>query len=151
MDLRGHLSNPDVQRVIARLNEVIERARLAGEPRAPAPVSRPYRVEQRLSPQTVERIVSAYRAGRSANRLGNDYSVSRAAIIRILRVRNVPLRYQPLLADRLIEATRLYESGLSVAAVAASLDISPSTLGNALRASGVAMRDRHWRPTVDLT
>jgi hypothetical protein len=78
--------------------------------------------------------------------LGRQYGVSHTGIPRLLERLGVKVRKRGLSEDELVEAIRLYESGLSLVRVGSKLSKDPSTVRNYLLRAGVRMRDSHGRP-----
>ena len=63
-----------------------------------------------------------------------------STIIGILRANNVVVRRQPMTAQQVGEAARLYESGLSLSQVATALDVNQETMRVAIMKAGVEIR-----------
>ncbi|MEX3566333.1 hypothetical protein [Micrococcus endophyticus] len=73
--------------------------------------------------------------------MAKDYDVAKSTIIGILRANNVVVRRQPMTADQVSEAARLYESGLSLSQVAEALGVNQETLRVAVIKAGVVLRE----------
>jgi hypothetical protein len=104
---------------------------------------RVHAIDRRLSPETLQQLLGDYRAGVSANQLGDRYQLSRSSIHRLLRESGVHRRYQAMTEVEVGQAAELYKSGLTISQVAAKLDRPWSTVQTALTRRGVAMRRRH--------
>jgi DNA-directed RNA polymerase specialized sigma24 family protein len=123
--------------------------------RAPEPDSRPaprppFKLSQRLSADTTAEILAAYEAGCPSTELATRFKIGKASVLRLLADHDVTRRRQPLTPEQIAEGIRLYESGLSIARVSEYLGVMVRTLGTALRAAGVQMRDSHGRPRPNL-
>ncbi|XUK63971.1 Helix-turn-helix domain containing protein [Plantibacter sp. RU18] len=90
----------------------------------PGHVVQPTRLSRRLSPELVTEIVDNYEAGITTTALCAEYSLSKGGLLKILGERGVEMRRQSLDAEQLNEAIRLYETGLSLQAVATRLGVS---------------------------
>ncbi|NUJ88834.1 hypothetical protein HOW07_12535 [Plantibacter sp. MCCC 1A11337] len=84
----------------------------------------PVRLSRRLSPETVAEIVEKYEAGVTTPALCAEHSLSKGGLLKVLGERGVEMRRQSLDAAQLREAVRLYETGLSLQAVATRLGVS---------------------------
>lgn len=82
------------------------------------------RLSRRLSPEIVSEIVDKYEAGITTPALCAEYSLSKGGLLKVLGERGVEMRRQSLDAEQLNEAIRLYETGLSLQAVATRLGVS---------------------------
>jgi len=82
------------------------------------------RLSRRLSPEVVTEIATKYEAGVTTPALCAEYSLSKGGLLKVLGQRGVEMRRQSLDADQLREAIRLYETGLSLQAVATRLGVS---------------------------
>lgn len=85
-------------------------------------------------------MVARYSAGDTTTALAKDYDVAKSTIIGILRANNVVVRRQPMTADQVSQAARLYESGLSLSQVAEALRVNQETMRVAIMKAGVEMR-----------
>lgn len=94
----------------------------------------------RLSNDVRTTVAERYAAGETTTALAQEYGVAKSTIIGILRDRNVVIRRQPLTADQVSEAARLYESGLSLSQVAERLQVNQETMRVAIIAVGVKVR-----------
>lgn len=110
----------------------------------PAP-SAPFKLDQRLSPETIAEIIARYEAGESSPSLATTFSLSKGSIIRLLREADIPIRNQPLTEEQVNEAALMYESGQSLAKIAAHLGVDHTTVRRQLLKYGVRMRDSHGR------
>jgi hypothetical protein len=92
-----------------------------------------------------EELVSAYLAGWSTPALAQRYACSPATIAKRLRAAGLALRDARFRAVPVAEAAlrRLYlDEQLPIAAIAAALGVSASTVGNKRRAYGIPIRPR---------
>ncbi|SHU41877.1 Helix-turn-helix domain of resolvase [Mycobacteroides abscessus subsp. abscessus] len=99
---------------------------------------------RRLSPEMVEELVAAYRAGESANSLCRRFGVSKGGVLKLLADHQVPMRYQPMTVDEIDQAVQLYATdGFPIRIIAKKLGKSKDSVRKALRARGVVMRPAH--------
>lgn len=94
----------------------------------------------RLSNEVRTTVAERYAAGETTTALAQEYGVAKSTIISILRDRSVVMRRQPLTAEQVSEAARLYEFGLSLSQVAAQLNVNQETMRVAIRELGVHLR-----------
>lgn len=100
----------------------------------------PRRKWRRLNDEARAQVVARYSAGDTTTALAKDYDVAKSTIIGILRANNVVVRRQPMTAQQVAEAARLYETGLSLSQVAAALDVNQETMRVAIIKAGVEIR-----------
>ena len=94
------------------------------------------------------KLVESYRAGNAVNQLAREFGISRQTIAAILDRHGIEHRQQRLSTDEIAEASRLYESGWSLARVGNHLDVNASTVLNVLRRIGAKIRPvgtNQWR------
>jgi len=72
-----------------------------------------------------------------------SYGISKTSVQRLLEEHGVAFRYQGLSSSQVTEAIELYRAGHSVAHLAGNLGLSPSSIYDALKRSGVEMRSAH--------
>lgn len=94
----------------------------------------------KLSDEARVAVVERYESGETSTALAEAYGVAKSTILGILRTNNVVVRRQPLTAEQVSEAAKLYESGLSLSQVAAQLNVNQETMRVAIIAAGVALR-----------
>ena len=100
----------------------------------------PRRKWKRLNDEARAQVVARYSAGDTTTALAKDYDVAKSTIIGILRANNVVVRRQPMTADQVSQAARLYESGLSLSQVAEALRVNQETMRVAIMKAGVEIR-----------
>lgn len=100
----------------------------------------PRRKWKRLNDEARAQVVARYSAGETTTVLAKDYDVAKSTIIGILRANNVVVRRQPLTAEQVSDAARLYESGLSLSQVAEALNVNQETMRVAIMKAGVEIR-----------
>jgi transposase-like protein len=101
------------------------------------------RLDRRLSPDTVDELVAAYRSGTSTNELCRRYDVSKGGVLKVLADHGIAMRYQPMTDDEINQAVRLYvDEALSSRAIATELGKSKGSVWKALRQRGVT----NWVP-----
>ena len=131
----GRYSNP---RNVARLERV-----LAGEGRdrvSHRPVPSLRQKQTRLTDSQRSELVDRYLGGDSANVLARELAAHRTTAVKVLRDAGVEVRYRILTDDDIDEARRLYESGLSLAAIGEHFGVAARTVLNVFRKAGVATR-----------
>lgn len=77
-------------------------------PAKPNSVVQPRRLDRRLSADTVADLVRAYRSGTSTGKLCEIHHLSKGGLLKILAEHGVEMRYQPMTADEIDWAVRLY-------------------------------------------
>lgn len=90
-------------------------------------------------------MVADYARGATVYDLAEKFGCNRRTVSALLKRSGVVMRNQPMSSDQINEAVRRYESGQSLAAVAAVLETSSKTILARLRERGVKMRDTHGR------
>ncbi len=100
----------------------------------------PRRKWKRLNDEARAQVVARYSAGETTTVLATEFGVAKSTIIGILRANNVVVRRQPMTAQQVGEAARLYESGLSLSQVATALDVNQETMRVAIMKAGVEIR-----------
>lgn len=108
-------------------------------------------MQRRLSPEEASELVGAYKRGRTLKELVTTFGVHRNTVIAHLDREGVPRRRQPTLSeDEVVEASRLYASGDSLALIGKRLGFDPKTVRKALAEVGVSIRpsnrNRRGRP-----
>ena len=68
--------------------------------------------------------------------------ISKTSVQRLLKQQDIQLRHQGLSTDQLRNAIQLYETDRSAVQVARTLHLSPSSVYDALKRSGVQLRSR---------
>jgi transposase len=101
------------------------------------------RISHRLSAATVSQLCDEYRLGVATRTLAARYGVGKTVVTKLLREHGVPLRHQGLSDQQVRKAAALYTAGKSVAQVAQTLDLSPSSVYDALKRAGLSMRRAH--------
>jgi hypothetical protein len=80
-------------------------------PQSPVTPGYTLKISQRLSDATRDEIAAAYAAGADSTDGAAQYSLARNTVLRLAREHQVPIRRQPVQADRLLRVAGLYESG----------------------------------------
>lgn len=101
--------------------------------------------ERRLPQQTIAELVAGYLEGRPTTELTHQFGLGKSTVLRLLREHDVPMRNQGLPPEQVIEAARLYQSGWSLAKIAAHLGVSTKHVHDRLLTARVVMRDSHGR------
>ena len=109
------------------------------------------RTVRRMSEAEVDDLVTGYRDGSSVRSLATRFGVHRTTVLCHLDRRNVERRpnVAKLVGASLEKATRLYVSGLSLAAVGKQMNVSARTVASALSDAGVVLRPRRGWPQQD--
>ena len=85
-------------------------------------------------------VVERYAAGETSTALAGYFKVAKSTILGILRANDVVVRRRALAPETVVEATRLYGSGLSLSQVAEQLGVNQETMRVAILAAGVSLR-----------
>ena len=108
--------------------------------RTPGETTATRRKWTRLSDEARAAVIERYEAGETTTALAEAYGVAKSTVLGILRANSVVVRRQPLTPEQVSEATRLYNSGLSLSQVAERLRVNQETMRVALLRSGLALR-----------
>lgn len=108
-------------------------------------VPEPFKLDQRLKPQTIAEIIARYEAGEPSTAIAAAFNLNKGSVIRLLREAGVTIRNQGLTKVQITEAAQLYQSGLSLAAIGVGLGVDHSTVHRQLLRRDVKMRDTHGR------
>ena len=108
--------------------------------RTPGETTATRRKWTRLSDEARTAVIERYEAGETSTALAQAYGVAKSTILGILRANSVVVRRQPLTAEQVGEAARLYNSGLSLSQVADRLKVNQETMRVAIMGSGVTIR-----------
>ena len=108
--------------------------------RTPGEATATRRKWTRLSDEARTAVIERYEAGETSTALAEAFGVAKSTILGILRANSVVVRRQPLTAEQVSEAARLYESGLSLSEVADRLHVNQETMRVAIIGSGVPLR-----------
>ena len=147
MVLRRSLSNPSTP-----LRSLITRSQRTTHSSAAHP-ERPSRRDQRgpvatqalksqtrLSYPQRQKLLDACASGMPVKQIAERFGVHRTTITQIAASAGVTMRNQPLSPAVQEEASRLYDSGLSLAQVAERLKVAPSAVRTAVLATGRTIR-----------
>ena len=102
-------------------------------------------IRRRLPPEKITEIVRRYREGINTPQLCEEYSLSKTAMLALLREEGVQLRRKSPSPEKIDEAAELYRSGLSLALVAQQVNVPRTTIQSALIRAGVVLRPRGSR------
>lgn len=106
-------------------------------------VSRPRRIKQpqtRLSPDRLEALAEAYRAGTDVVDLIEEFKISRSALYGIVKRLGLPGRRSTLTAQDVDDACRLYLDGHSLTEVSGRFSVAPNTIRRVLLERGIVLR-----------
>lgn len=101
--------------------------------------------QTRLNASNRAALVAAYAEGAPVKVLAKRFGVHRTTVMEIARRAGIDRRRPGLSKSGRVEATRLYESGLSLARVAAKLGVSDDSVREAVIACGGIIRSRGRR------
>jgi transposase-like protein len=97
----------------------------------------------RLSPQAVDDLLAAYRAGTPCHELALRFGINESTVFAHLKRWRVERRpFRKLRGDQLQRAKELYESGQSLRSVASALALSKEAVRSGLVCHGVVIRTR---------
>ena len=136
--LLGGYSNPDI---VASLERI-----LAGQRRDPASartVRSSRQRQQRLKPDEVLELIRLREAGSEIEALAERFGIHRSTVMARLQRSGLPGRragHRELTPERLVAAGRLYETGLTLAAVGEQFGVDRRYLRDALPAVGFPIR-----------
>ncbi len=99
----------------------------------------------RLNTGQVAELIKRYEAGDTVYQLAAHFDIRRATVSSILKKAGIQLRLRPPTPLVIADMVRLYESGLSLAAVSQCLHFDPTTVLRYLRLEGVVTRDCQGR------
>jgi hypothetical protein len=115
-------------------------------PRKPQATVKRHKIDQRLAPDTLARVLADYQAGTATPTLAERYNISSTAVKRLLHMNGVLMRqYHRLTNGEVQAAAALYEAGWSLARVAQKFQVDAETARNRLKKLGVAMRGPQGR------
>lgn len=110
--------------------------------------------KRRITQGQKEIAIGLYRSGVSAAEVGERLGFSESCILSVLKSGGVQIRIvrlQPLNDQQISEAEKLYESGLTLSEVGASLGIDRMLVYKALTKRGVTFRPASQRPRISET
>jgi hypothetical protein len=144
VDLRGTYYNTKPQ--VEALETLLRKLPDATTP-APPPVDRPKpRRARQLDTNQVQDLITGYQARATVYELGDRFSIDRRTVSAILHRHGVDMRQHGLSPSQVDDASRLYNSGWSLAKIGEHLRVDPTTVLNQLRKRGIPTRDTHGRP-----
>ncbi len=85
-------------------------------------------------------VIARYAAEEITTLLAEEFGVAKSTILGILRANNVVVRRQPLTPEQVVEAARLYRTGLSLSQVAERLSVNQETMRVAILRAEVELR-----------
>ena len=103
------------------------------------------RIYRRLSAETIDELVQAYRHGASTTELRRRYELSQGGVIKILHSHRVEMRGRGMTDDDLAAAAELYRRAATLAQLGERFSLSPNAMRRALTSAGVIMRPRGGR------
>ena len=97
-------------------------------------------LRRRLSPQTIEELVTRYAAGEKILALSRETGISDSGLRQLLLTEGVSLRGHAITVEDAETAVQLYERGMTVKQIMAQIGYSRGTIRTALRKHGVVTR-----------
>jgi hypothetical protein len=156
-----HGAGRDESALLPALLGVVEVVQALSDPSNPAsrliatwdgqpirPVAQPTRtaprliqLQNRLSPEQIDQLIAAYRAGDTQKELATTFHIAKTTVAAHLQRAGV-LRPRSLSPDQVTEASRLYREGASLSQLGEHFHFDPKTVWSALRKAGVSIRPR---------
>jgi AraC-like DNA-binding protein len=131
----GHYSNPA---------PAPTRDRPSARDGTTSPPATTHRTQRRLRGDDLDALVEHYQAGATIKQLADRFRISRTTVMAHLDRQGVQRRAIAKQWDHetLASAARTYQSGSSLADIAAHFGLDPSTVANRFRRADVAIRPR---------
>jgi hypothetical protein len=101
--------------------------------------------QRRLSDVQVQQMTNRYLEGATVYELAVEFDICRSKVSERLKVNGVKIRLGPPSDQVICEMVRLYESGMSLAAVGKRVGMSVGTVKRYVVEYGVHIRDTHGR------
>jgi DNA-directed RNA polymerase specialized sigma24 family protein len=101
--------------------------------------------QRRLSAVQAQQMTTRYLEGATIYELAAEFDICRSKVSEWLKKNGVKMRLQAPADQQISEMVRLYESGLSLAAVGKKVGMSVGTVKRYVVEYGVHMRDTHGR------
>jgi transposase-like protein len=101
--------------------------------------------QRRLSESQALLLADKYQNGATVYQLAEEFGICRSSVSGWIKRLGIPMRGQPTSSQAIDSMIGLYLSGMSLAAVAQRLGVSPGTVHNHLKSRHVQMRDSHGR------
>jgi hypothetical protein len=139
----GRYSNFSSPLLSGQTDHLIQSVTASELPKSPEP--RVHAVHRRLSPDTIQQLVTDYQAGIPSTQLMLTYNLGKGTVLRLLRTHGVQLRNQRMTPEHIEQAIQLYGQGLSLVAVGEQLGYDHGTIWRILKRAGVPRRDSHGR------
>ncbi len=128
------------EKSLAELRRLLESVQHSS-PRTPrTPRARAVNAEQKLGTEQVAALLARYSEGVSCQVVGQEFGISGAAVMRLVRKYERPLHLKGMSVEVLTQAAELYESGLSLQRVADRVGIPKWTLQREFKKAGVVTR-----------
>ena len=106
-------------------------------------------VQPRLTDAEVDNLVAQHEAGSTIETLALELKIHRTTVMAHLERRGVRTRAPRKPTDGMVtEAARRYTAGETLAEIAATFDVAPSTLTRELRLAGIPIRQRGRQPSA---
>lgn len=94
-------------------------------------------ISRRLGQDTIDQLVEGYKSGVDTTRLMATYQLSKSSVLKLLALRDVTMRRQPMTAEQIETVVSLYSHGRFLTALAGELKVprEPSDAHSSKRAS----------------
>jgi len=143
VEVIGRYSNFPQPLLSGQTDRLLRASTRQNHPKSPTP--RVHTARRRLSPDTIQQLITDYQAGTPSTQLMLTYNLGKGTVLRLLRDHGVEPRRQRMSSDHIEQAIQLYQGGNSLVGVGAKLGYDHGTIYRALRRAGVSMRDSHGR------
>lgn len=105
----------------------------------------PHALRRRLTEADRARIIAAYEAGSSTNKLANEWQLAKGSILNILRDSGTTIRQQRrLTSDEIDHAITSYHNGESLERIGKRLGVAHTTIRTTLQRRGIPRRNSKY-------
>lgn len=119
------------EKSLADLQRILDRARQGSGSSMHRPLVR--NIRRRLGQATIDELITRYQAGTPTTQLMVDYSISKSAVLNILKDAKVPMRRQSVSEQQVQQARQLRATGMSIADVAGKLGLARESVRRAMK------------------
>jgi hypothetical protein len=134
----------DLWKTVQNVQRLLANQTSQSSENAPAP-PRIHKIERRLDPAVIARLVADYEAGTPTTQLTTRYHLGEGTVLRLLHSHDATLRHQPLTDEEIAKAIQLYEQGNSLATVGQHFGREATVIRDVLKRAGIPRRDSHGR------
>jgi AraC-like DNA-binding protein len=151
-EVLGHFARPrHPEKSLAELQQLFESIENSSPRPARVVRTRAVSAERKLGKDQVAALLARYAEGISCQVVGQEFGVSGAAVMRLVRKHGQPLHPKLASPELVAEAAELYKSGLSLQRVADQVGITKWTLQREFKKVGVVTRSPQSSPGAHLT